>query len=87
MEAAHALAVIRPEHVELVPWAEAPGAVKGRIAGRRFAGAELHYEVELATGFRLWVEAGPAARRLGVSDDVGLTLRPVETVAFAAPET
>jgi iron(III) transport system ATP-binding protein len=85
-DAAHALVVIRPEHLELAPRADAPGAAHGRIAGRRFAGAELHYEVELATGLRLWVEAGPAARRLGASDEVGLTLRPVETVAFAAPE-
>ena len=92
---AHALVVVRPEHVDLEP-AGAPGGagragagtghegVPARIVARRFAGAELHYEVLLDDGLRLWVEAGPAARLLGVGDPVRLALRPVETVAFGA---
>jgi iron(III) transport system ATP-binding protein len=86
------LAVVRPEHVELEPWHElegkaAPerahaGPVRARILARRFAGAELHYEVALDDGLRLWVESGPSARLLHVGDRVGLVLRPVESVAF-----
>jgi iron(III) transport system ATP-binding protein len=55
---------------------------RGRIAARRFAGAELHYEVAIDGGLRVWVEAGAAARHLTVGDDVLLAMRPVETVAF-----
>ena len=91
--AAHGLVVVRPEHVDLVPWtaptATASGAegvfTQARIIARRFAGAELHYEVALTDGLRLWVEAGSAARLLAVGDDVALALRPVETVAFTTP--
>jgi iron(III) transport system ATP-binding protein len=92
--AVRGLAVVRPEHVELEPWHELEGEaaqeqahdgpVRARILARRFAGAELHYEVVLDDGLRLWVEAGPAARLLHVGDRVGLVLRPVETVAFSA---
>jgi iron(III) transport system ATP-binding protein len=92
--ATRGLAVVRPEHVEVEPWIEprgepaqaraAVGPVRARILARRFAGAELHYEVKLETGLRLWVEAGPAARLLRVGDAVALSLRPVDTVAFAA---
>ena len=35
-------------------------------------------------GERLWVEAGPAVRRLRVGDAVVLRLRDVETVAFGS---
>jgi len=90
----HALVVIRPEHVELEPASGRSGAsrtgapagpgVSALIVARRFAGAELHYEVRLEDGLRLWVEAGPAARLLGVGDTVRLSLRPVDTVAFGA---
>jgi iron(III) transport system ATP-binding protein len=84
-----ALVVIRPEHVELEPAGErgldgdgeAVGVV-GQIVARRFAGAELHYEVELDGGLRVWVEAGAAARRLAVGDLVRLSMRNVETVGF-----
>ena len=37
--------LVRPEHVELEPRVEGRDAGRGRIVGRRFAGAELHYEV------------------------------------------
>ncbi len=85
-----ALVVVRPEHVELEPAADVPGigtivagtGMDGRIVARRFAGAELHYEVALADGLRIWVEAGAAARRLAVGDAVRLAMRAVETVAF-----
>ncbi len=60
-----------------------PG-VRGRIDARRFAGAELHYEIVLDDGLRVWVEAGAAARHLTVGDEVVLLMRPIETVAFAA---
>jgi iron(III) transport system ATP-binding protein len=87
--AVRGLAVIRPEHVDLRPVAM-PGdddgaapAGRGRILARRFAGAELHYEIEMDAGLRLWVEAGPSARLLKVGDDVALSLRHVETVAFS----
>lgn len=78
-----ALVVVRPEHVRLEP-ASDPGAggVGGRIAARRFAGAELHYEVVLDDGLRVWVAAGAAARHLTVGDDVRLNMRSVETVGF-----
>jgi iron(III) transport system ATP-binding protein len=92
--ASRGLVVVRPEHVELDPWYElsgeaaaeqaATGPVRARILARRFAGAELHYEVKTDAGLRLWVEAGPSARLLRVGDAVALTLRPVETVAFSA---
>ncbi|MFM2106261.1 MAG: hypothetical protein RL338_1293 [Chloroflexota bacterium] len=80
--AGRALVLVRPEHVELAPADEPAGAVAGRIVQRRFAGAELHYEVALDGGPSLWVEAGAAARRLRVGDRVRLALRDVETVAF-----
>jgi iron(III) transport system ATP-binding protein len=97
-DAHRGLVVVRPEHVELDPWPEdgrlpAAGAaewvdghgarpVRARILARRFAGAELHFEVETDAGLCLWVEAGPAARLLRLGDAVALSLRPVETVAF-----
>jgi iron(III) transport system ATP-binding protein len=90
-EAVRGLVVVRPEHVDLEPWGSAAAAsmevaapIRARILARRFAGAELHYEVALENGLRLWVEAGHAARLLSVGDDVALGLRAVETVAFSA---
>jgi iron(III) transport system ATP-binding protein len=83
--AERALVLIRPEHVDLEPAADragSPEGVVGRIVSRRFAGAELHYEVSLEGGLLVWVEAGAAARRLGVGDLVRLLMRPVETVGF-----
>jgi iron(III) transport system ATP-binding protein len=87
-----ALVVIRPEHVDLEPAPDAadgtgvpasfPG-VRGRIDARRFAGAELHYEIVLGDDLRVWVEAGAAARHLTVGDEVGLLMRPIETVGFS----
>jgi hypothetical protein len=53
------------------------------VLGRRFTGAEILYEVVAPDGERLWVEAGPAVRRLRVGDSVSLRLRDVETVAFS----
>ena len=80
-----ALVVIRPEHVDLEPAADPTAVgVAGRIAGRRFAGAELHYEIVLDGDLRVWVEAGAAARHLTVGDRVRLAMRPVETVGFAS---
>ncbi len=90
-EAGRALVVIRPEHVDLEPagaepWAPAAGGLSpahGRIVARRFAGAELHYQVALDAHLHVWVEAGAAARHLTVGDEVRLAMRPVETVGFA----
>ncbi|HEX5829013.1 MAG TPA: ABC transporter ATP-binding protein [Candidatus Limnocylindrales bacterium] len=91
-DAARGLVVVRPEHVDLEPWGSPASTasrtsmrspIRARIIARRFAGAELHYEVALVDGLRLWVEAGPAARLLAVGDEVALDLRPVETVAFS----
>ena len=64
----------------------APGVpgVRGRIDARRFAGAELHYEIVLDDALRIWVEAGAAARHLTVGDEVLLLMRPIETVGFSA---
>jgi iron(III) transport system ATP-binding protein len=80
-----ALAVIRPEHVELEEAPDGfaqPGA--WRVVRRRFTGSEILLEVEAPDGVRLWCEAGPAVRRLRLGDAVRLRLRDVETVAFAS---
>jgi iron(III) transport system ATP-binding protein len=98
-EAGRALVVIRPEHVDL-ELAAGPGGegtasaaagragggppVRGRIVARRFAGAELHYEIALDGPIHVWVEAGSAARHLKLGDEVVLAMRPIETVAFSA---
>ena len=79
------LVVLRPEHldVEEAPDGPAdPGA--WRVLRRRFTGTEILYEVVATDEERLWVEAGPAVRRLRVGDAVTLRLRAVETVAFAS---
>jgi iron(III) transport system ATP-binding protein len=80
-----AIAVIRPEHLELD---EAPdGTARGdawRIVRRRFAGSEILLEVEARDGLRVWCEAGPHVRRLRLGDSVSIRLRDVETVAFAS---
>jgi iron(III) transport system ATP-binding protein len=88
-----ALVVVRPEHLDLEPFAGqvgegrgeggAPGGRTGRVTERRFAGSELLFAVEVDGGpGRLWVEAGPSARQIAIGDPVRLTLRPVESVAF-----
>ena len=84
-ESAHgrALAVIRPEHLDVTEVPDGPAdAGAWRVLGRRFTGAEILYEVIAPDGERLWVEAGHAVRRLRVGDLVSLHLRDVETVAF-----
>ena len=78
-----ALAVVRPEHIELEEAADGPAeAGAWRVVRRRFAGSEILLEVESGDGLRLWCEAGPAVRRLRIGDTVRLRLRDVETVAF-----
>jgi iron(III) transport system ATP-binding protein len=78
-----ALAVIRPEHIELEEAVDGPAeAGAWRVVRRRFAGSEILLEVEADDGLRLWCEAGPAVRRLRIGDAVRLRLREVETVAF-----
>ena len=78
-----ALAVVRPEHIELEEAADGPAdGGAWRVVRRRFAGSEILLEVEAADGLRLWCEAGAAVRRLRIGDAVRLRLRDVETVAF-----
>jgi iron(III) transport system ATP-binding protein len=78
-----ALAVVRPEHIELEEAADGPAEGGAwRVVRRRFAGSEILLEVEAGDGLRLWCEAGPAVRRLRIGDAVRLRLREVETVAF-----
>ena len=86
-----ATVVIRPEHVDVEPLGSAgdgrgatgTGAGKGRIVARRFAGSELLFRVVLeGEPLEIWVEAGPRAREFRLGDDVGLALRPIESVAF-----
>jgi iron(III) transport system ATP-binding protein len=82
-----ALVLVRPEHCDLIP-DEPPtdgavAALRGIIRGRRFAGSELLYEITPEAGpATLWVEAGPAARRLEIGDRVWVALRVRESVAF-----
>jgi iron(III) transport system ATP-binding protein len=79
----HGRAVVRPEHVDLAEAADGPADPGSwRVVGRRFTGSEILYEVVAGDGLRLWVEAGPAVRRLRVGDAVTLQLRDVETVVF-----
>jgi hypothetical protein len=55
------------------------------VAGRRFAGSELLFEVALegaGAARRLWVEAGPLARDIAIGDRVHLVLRATSSVAF-----
>ncbi len=79
-----ALVVLRPEHFETREAPDGPaGADHWRIVDRRFAGAEMLFEVQSDDGLRLWCEAGPQVRRLTLGDSVRLALRDVETVAFA----
>ncbi len=85
-DGSHGRAVVRPEHVDLIEAADGPAdAGAWRVAGRRFTGTEILYEVVAGDGARLWVEAGPAVRRLRVGDAVTLHLRDVETVVFPDP--
>ncbi|CAA9544197.1 MAG: Putrescine transport ATP-binding protein PotA [uncultured Thermoleophilia bacterium] len=78
-----ALAVIRPEHVELEEAADGPAEVDAwRVVRRRFTGSEILLEVAAPDGLRLWCAAGPHVRRLRIGDSVRVRLREVETVAF-----
>jgi iron(III) transport system ATP-binding protein len=78
------LAVLRPEHLDVLEAPDGPAdAGAWRVLGRRFTGTEILYEVAAPDGERLWVEAGPAVRRLRVGDAVSLRLREVETVMFS----
>ncbi len=77
------LVVLRPEHLDVLEAPDGPAdAGAWRVLGRRFTGTEILYEVAAPDGERLWVEAGPAVRRLRVGDAVSLRLREVETVMF-----
>jgi iron(III) transport system ATP-binding protein len=79
------LAVIRPEHVDIAETPDGPAdAGAWRVANRRFSGSEILYEVVAWDGARLWVEAGPAVRRLRLGDAVTVQVRDVETVVFPA---
>ncbi len=81
-----ALVVLRPEQLQAVPpggLGTAEGAGPWRILGRRFAGSEILLEVAGADGLRLWCEADPDARRLGIGESVVVRLRGERTVAFA----
>lgn len=79
------LVVIRPEHVDVAEAPDGPAdAGAWRVQRRRFTGTEILYDVVAGDGERLWVEAGPAVRRLRVGDAVVLRLRDVETVAFGS---
>jgi iron(III) transport system ATP-binding protein len=78
-----ALAVIRPEHFDVIEAPDGPADTGSwRVLRRRFAGTEILYEVTDSHDQRLWVEAGAGVRRLRVGDSVHLALRDVETVAF-----
>ena len=75
--------VLRPEHLDVLEAPDGPAdAGAWRVLRRRFTGTEILYEVAAPDGERLWVEAGPAVRRLRVGDAVKLRLRDVETVIF-----
>jgi iron(III) transport system ATP-binding protein len=81
---ARGLVVLRPEHLDVLEAPDGPADPSAwRVLGRRFTGTEILYEVAAPDGVRLWVEAGPAVRRLRVGDAVSLRLREVETVMFA----
>jgi iron(III) transport system ATP-binding protein len=78
-----ALAVIRPEHVELEEAADGPAEDGAwRVVRRRFTGSEILLEVAAPDGLRLWCAAGPHVRRLRIGDSVRVRLRDVETVVF-----
>lgn len=77
------LVVLRPEHLDVLEAPDGPAdASAWRVLRRRFTGTEILYEVSATDDARLWVEAGPAVRRLRVGDAVRLRLRDVETVLF-----
>jgi iron(III) transport system ATP-binding protein len=84
-EASRGLVVLRPEHLDVHEAPDGPAnAGAWRVLRRRFSGTEILYEVASDDGARLWVEAGPAVRRLRLGDTVTLRLREIETVMFAA---
>ena len=81
--AGHALVLLRPEHFAIVESPDGPATgAAWEIIARRFSGSEILLEVRAADGQRLWVEAGGRVRHLGIGDNVSVTLREIETVAF-----
>ena len=80
----HGLVLLRPEHFSIVEAPDGPADGDGwEVIARRFSGSEILLEVRAADGQRLWVEAGSRVRHLGIGDRVKVTLRDIETVAFA----
>ena len=84
LPAGHALCLLRPEHFSVIEAADGPASDDGwSIIGRRFSGSEILLELQASNGERLWVEAGGRVRHLSLGDAVSVSLREVETVAFA----
>lgn len=81
--AGHALCLLRPEHFSIVEAPDGPADSDGwEVIDRRFSGSEILLELRAGDGERLWVEAGSRVRHLGLGDQVSVTLREIETVAF-----
>jgi iron(III) transport system ATP-binding protein len=79
----HGLVLLRPEHFSIVETPDGPASDDGwEVTDRRFSGSEILLEVRARDGERLWVEAGSRVRHLGLGDQVSVTLRVIETVAF-----
>jgi len=79
----HGLVLLRPEHFSVVESPDGPATGAGwEVIGRRFSGSEILLEVRATDGDRLWVEAGGRVRHLSLGDQVSVTLREIETVAF-----
>jgi iron(III) transport system ATP-binding protein len=89
----HALCLLRPEHFSVIEAPDGPPSGGGwEVIDRRFSGSEILLELRSDDGEQLWVEAGSRVRHLGLGDQVAVSLREVETVAFgrrgsAAPPT
>jgi len=81
--AGHGLVLLRPEHFAIAEAPDGPASEDGwQVIDRRFSGSEILLEVRAGDGQRLWVEAGARVRHLGIGDQVSVTLREIETVAF-----
>ena len=79
----HALCLLRPEHFSIAEAPDGPASAAGwEVIDRRFSGSEILLELRAADGERLWVEAGSRVRHLGLGDQVEVTMREVESVAF-----
>jgi iron(III) transport system ATP-binding protein len=77
------LVLLRPEHFTIVEAPDGPASDDGwEVTDRRFSGSEILLEVRARDGERLWVEAGSRVRHVGIGDQVSVTLRVIETVAF-----